>query len=1417
MNTNFGDRTFVPLGVQQGEQQQQQPGVSETFQRMPISFHQESHALPGNTTASYANSSNNHPNDHPNQAFDFFTPVETNSAQITQRERSFSAGSLGSFGSFSMDGDDHELNFGEVNDATTTTTTTTTTPVAEIVVSHPKETPNNTADFNQLANSNYNDRGPQQQQYVPTIKEDTTSHSIPPSTTTTTTTTGQPTHVNGGGHVSNGNHDKLQHYETKLRALGAATQGNGETVHVATAQTSAEPLATTSAQPPIHPQQQQQQKQKGPRDQVIELIDDDDAGTKSSSKTSAVPSSTTSGVKRPRPNGIVPGATLYQNGRHNNGSYRAAPGQFVNPLLMRQQRKSSNEPRFFTLPPGFTPTWGQPIPPPPTPPQRGHSNSGYKSFELSLLNLSEFTITGLPVTYDGTPSSCLGFRKVIKKVSETHGKPVFENDNPKQRNGAPATNSGEHYNSYGENEKNPDGGKWRIPLGAYRAFYSYLVGLPNCKVQGIPNHQLQIASMGKARLDKGFPSARKIISFGVPRGLATTLAPFQRGGVDFVVERNGRALIADDMGLGKTIQSIASMSIYHEEWPLLILTPSSARYHWAAEFNNWLGAESNVNNPSKVPNDSSIIGEKPDENEEDLDDILPPLNPMRLLRDSEIHVMTAGREKVFPTSETRIVICSYGLATSLVDSGKLFEGLFRCAIVDESHMLKNIKTKRTSKLVPILHATSRCILLSGTPALARPSELWPQLKILSTERDGWWDDEDAFVRKYVQRTSAIRRAELHTMLTGTVMIRRMKHDILKSLPNKQRQKAIVDVLAPEMRREFHTCMKLLREGKGVMAKIAKKHSALAVKEEEKEMKPVDDKQQKLQALQEQYHDTCRQKLQSIRFAVQSMLVSDVEKETLVTTHFTNAKKEIDVWYKERVHEMKQSPPPKQEEELDRKTILNKMYCMTAKAKIPFIAGLVSKWLDDPTKGKLCIFAHHISVLDEIVNRVGLSNDHGSRKRFIRIDGSTNPKERQAQIVAFQNDPDIRIAVLGITAAGVAVTLTASSTVWFTELFWTPALMIQAEDRCHRIGQNAVVKCLYFVASGTLDVLLWDLLEKKFRDLGEFVEGREKMKIVVHHTYKSVTEVESMFIHTDDDDPDDDANENDADAEGNDLIKLEDDLQDDIVQLAQEEMGMIAAQGEDEDGERGVAKQASAEQPSQPQSTQGQTEDEAILLSDDEEEEATVVKTESKDNSSGSAEQGFDISTKRVLTNFRLYKQVFHGPSYGIQLLMIGNRIVVSNNAKGTQRPTLGDVLVAVNGSRVEYRCGMEIVIRFMKRAIQLGAVELTFLEDQDFVKHYASAIAEGVENMSKPKKPKSEDVIEIIDDDDNDNDDDDYVDDGNNCDIEYEKSDYDTESESEDDTEDDDYVDDEDSEDVDFDYDDENDDENHGNKNNETE
>lgn len=54
---------------------------------------------------------------------------------------------------------------------------------------------------------------------------------------------------------------------------------------------------------------------------------------------------------------------------------------------------------------------------------------------------------------------------------------------------------------------------------------------------------------------------------------------------------------------------------------------------------------------------------------------------------------------------------------------------------------------------------------------------------------------------------------------------------------------------------------------------------------------------------------------------------------------------------------------------------------------------------------------------------------------------------------------------------------------FAELYWTPAQLLQAEDRCHRIGQSTVVKVQYLVAKGSLDDALWPLIQQKVRDTG----------------------------------------------------------------------------------------------------------------------------------------------------------------------------------------------------------------------------------------------------------------------------------------------------------------------------------------------
>ena len=59
-----------------------------------------------------------------------------------------------------------------------------------------------------------------------------------------------------------------------------------------------------------------------------------------------------------------------------------------------------------------------------------------------------------------------------------------------------------------------------------------------------------------------------------------------------------------------------------------------------------------------------------------------------------------------------------------------------------------------------------------------------------------------------------------------------------------------------------------------------------------------------------------------------------------------------------------------------------------------------------------------------------------------------------------------------------LTLTAADHVVFAELHYTPGVLMQAEDRCHRIGQANSVQIHYLIAQGTIDELLWSCIQRK---------------------------------------------------------------------------------------------------------------------------------------------------------------------------------------------------------------------------------------------------------------------------------------------------------------------------------------------------
>ncbi|KAL6085926.1 hypothetical protein STEG23_027474, partial [Scotinomys teguina] len=420
-------------------------------------------------------------------------------------------------------------------------------------------------------------------------------------------------------------------------------------------------------------------------------------------------------------------------------------------------------------------------------------------------------------------------------------------------------------------------------------------------------------------------------------------------------------MVADEMGLGKTIQAIAVAYFYKEEWPLLIVVPSSLRYPWAEELEKWI--------PELEPEEINIIMNKTD----------------------------IGR---IPTS--RVTVLGYGLITT--DAETLIDALsnqsFRVVIVDESHYMKSRTAARSRILLPLVQKARRAVLLTGTPALGRPEELFMQIEALFPQKFGTWIEYakrycNAHIRYFGKRRQwdcrgASNLGELHQLLSD-MMIRRLKSDVLSQLPPKVRQRIPFDLppaAVKELNASFEEWQKLMRDP------------------------------------------------------------NSGATETVMG-------------------------------------LITRMFKQTAIAKSGAVKDYIKILLQNESL-KFLVFAHHLSMLQACTEAV-IEN----KARYIRIDGSVPSSERIHLVNQFQKDPDTRVAILSIQAAGQGLTFTAASHVVFAELYWDPGHIKQAEDRAHRIGQCSSVNIHYLIANGTLDSLMWAMLNRKAQVTGSALNGRKE--------------------------------------------------------------------------------------------------------------------------------------------------------------------------------------------------------------------------------------------------------------------------------------------------------------------------------------
>lgn len=144
------------------------------------------------------------------------------------------------------------------------------------------------------------------------------------------------------------------------------------------------------------------------------------------------------------------------------------------------------------------------------------------------------------------------------------------------------------------------------------------------------------------------------------------------------------------------------------------------------------------------------------------------------------------------------------------------------------------------------------------------------------------------------------------------------------------------------------------------------------------------------------------------------------------------------------------------------TEMSKLRHETAVAKVPQVIEHLKTALE--TEGhKIVVFAHHKDVVKGIMEALA-----ADEVKAVQVTGDTGMMERQKNVDTFQQDPETRVFVGNIQAAGVGLTLTAAAHVIFAELDWVPGNITQAEDRCHRIGQRDSVLVEHLVLDGSLD-------------------------------------------------------------------------------------------------------------------------------------------------------------------------------------------------------------------------------------------------------------------------------------------------------------------------------------------------------------
>ena len=306
--------------------------------------------------------------------------------------------------------------------------------------------------------------------------------------------------------------------------------------------------------------------------------------------------------------------------------------------------------------------------------------------------------------------------------------------------------------------------------------------------------------------------------YAVPDSLKQVLRGYQKTGYRWLktLDVNGfGGILADDMGLGKTIQIITLLQAEaktHPDSQTLIVCPASLVYNWENELKRFAPGLTVQTVTGTAPEREEILRQAAEVKAEARKQAAKAaeanamesatgaaLGNLESVQDN----LKSGQENPALESVTaichpQILITSYDLLKRDIAFYEPFQ--FRFQVIDEAQYIKNPLTQ-SAKSVKLIKAQTR-YALTGTPIENRLSELW---SIFDYLMPGFLFTYSRFRKQF--ETPIAKDGNLYVLenlrrLSGPFVLRRLKKDVLKDLPDKL--ETVVYSMAEEEQKQLYT-------------------------------------------------------------------------------------------------------------------------------------------------------------------------------------------------------------------------------------------------------------------------------------------------------------------------------------------------------------------------------------------------------------------------------------------------------------------------------------------------------------------------------------------------------------------------------------------------------------------------------------